>query len=216
LVDISAGQAAHACEDVAMPLTDHDQAADLREALDRVGYYPDVVAEAISDSIAGEAVTSWVLHHEPTFDGDEVRRHLTVLLLTPSRLIVTHTDEHPPDDVLPEPYASTSAEQVALAKVSSVVLTRMVTNPAETAGVARAQAGVSEAVLTIGWGAVARIDLEPATCGDPQCEADHGYQGAISADDFSMRMSATADGADDVGRLLEFARALSAATARPT
>jgi hypothetical protein len=203
------------CKDVAMPLTDHDQAADLREALDRVGYYPDVVAEAISDSIAGETVTSWVLHHEPTFDGDEVRRHLTVLLLTPSRLIVTHTDEHPPDDLLPEPYASTSSEQVALAKVSSVVLTRMVTNPADTVGEARAHAGVSEAVLTVGWGAVGRLDLEPATCGDPQCDADHGYQGAITADDFSMRMSATADGADDVHRLLEFARALSAATARP-
>src|SRR4029453_19204618 len=97
---------------------------------------------------------------------------------------------------------------------SSVVLTRMVTNPAETAGEARVP-GVSEAVLTIGWGAVGRIDLEPATCGDPQCEADHGYQGAISADDFSMRMSATADGADDVRRLLEFSRVLSAATARP-
>jgi hypothetical protein len=96
-----------------------------------------------------------------------------------------------------------------------VVLTRMVSNPAETAGEARVHGGVSEAVLTIGWGAVGRIDLEPATCGDPQCEADHGYQGSISADDFSMRMSATADGADDVRRLLEFARALSAATARP-
>jgi hypothetical protein len=198
-----------------MPLTDHDQAADLRDALDRVGYYPEVVAEAIGDSIAGETVSSWVLHHEPTFDGDEVRRHLTVLLLTPSRLIVTHTDEHPPDDLLPEPYASTSSEQIALTKVSSVVLTRMVSNPAETAGEARVHGGVSEAVLTIGWGAVGRIDLEPATCGDPQCEADHGYQGSISADDFSMRMSATADGADDVRRLLEFARALSAATARP-
>ena len=198
-----------------MTLTDRDEAGDLREALDRVGYYPDVVAEAISDAIAGETVTSWVLHHEPTFDGDEVRRHLTVLLMTPSRLIVTHTDEHPPDDLLPEPYASTSSEQVALAKVSAVVLTRMVTNPADTAGEESAYPGVSEAVLTIGWGGVARIDLEPATCGDPQCEADHGYQGAVTADDFSMRMSATADGVEDVHRLLEFARALSAATARP-
>ena len=60
-----------------------DQADALRGAIDRVGYYPTVVAEAVEAAVAGESVTSFVIHHEPTFDQDEVRRHVTVLVLTP-------------------------------------------------------------------------------------------------------------------------------------
>jgi hypothetical protein len=50
-------------------------------------------------------------------------------VLTPSRLILAHTDEHAGDDLLPEPYTSTSTEAIALSAVKSVVVTRMVTNP---------------------------------------------------------------------------------------
>jgi hypothetical protein len=67
-------------------------------------------------------------------------------------------------------------------------------------------------VLTIGWGGVGRIDLEPAGCGDPQCDADHGYTGVLASDDFSLRVSAAADGSDAVGGLLDFAASLSAAS----
>jgi hypothetical protein len=68
-------------------------------------------------------------------------------------------------------------------------------------------------VLTIGWGGVGRVDLEPATCGDPECDADHGYTGVIASDDFSIRVSAAADGNDAITHVLEFAAALSASTA---
>ena len=71
----------------------------------------------------------------------------------------------------------------------------------------------AEVVLTIGWGAVSRIELEPATCGDPQCEADHGYTGTSSNDDLSVRVSQVADGADVVEQALAFASSLSQATA---
>jgi hypothetical protein len=90
--------------------------------------------------------------------------------------------------------------------VRSVVVTRMIANP--TAGPQRA----AEAVMTIGWGGVGRIDLEPAGCSDPQCDADHGYTGVLAADDFSLRVSAAADGADAVVGLLAFAESLSART----
>ncbi len=69
-------------------------------------------------------------------------------------------------------------------------------------------------MLTIGWGAAGRLDLEPAICSDPNCEADHGYTGVLSSDDFSLRVSAAAEGPDAVGELLEFAGALSARTTR--
>ena len=66
--------------------------------------------------------------------------------------------------------------------------------------------------MTIGWGGVSRLDLEPAGCSDPQCDADHGYAGVLASDDFSLRVSAAADGVDAVGGLLGFAAALSAST----
>jgi hypothetical protein len=200
------------CKDGAMreaSLT--NQSAQMRAAIDRVGYYPAVVADAVEAAVAGETVLSFVIHHEPTFDQDEVRRHVTVLALTPSRLIVAHTDEHPPDDLLPEPYASTSTEAVPISSLGSVAVTRMVANPAKESR-RRTTPPVSEAVLTVGWGAVRRVDLEPATCGDPDCVADHGYSGMLSAEDFALRISSSADGPEAVDALLDFAQALSAAT----
>ena len=183
-----------------------DKISELLDAISAAGYYPAVVSAGLQDALAGEDVRGFVLHHEPTFDRDEVRRHMTVLVLTPRRLILAHTDEHPPDEQILKPYTSTTSEAVPIDAVKSVVVTRMVTE--ETIEPA-------EAVLTVGWGAVARVDLEPAQCPDPECEADHGYTGSIAGDDFSLRVSATADGGAAVQRLLVFARQLSAATTGP-
>jgi hypothetical protein len=190
-----------------------DGAHDLRSAIEASGYYPDVVADAVFASVAGESVEAHLVHHEPTIDErDEVRRHVTVLVLTPTRLILAHTDEHPADDIIAAPYTSSTTEAISLAAVRTVVVNRMVANPASFAGEAVPQPGATEAVLSIGWGAVSRIDLEPASCGDPACEADHGYTGVLGSDDFSLRVSAAAEGPEAVGGLLEFARSLSART----
>jgi hypothetical protein len=182
---------------------------DLRAAIDRTGYYPEVVFDGVATALAGEDVVSFYVHHEPTIERDEVRRHITVVVLTTSRLILAHTDEHAGDELLPQPYTSTSTEAIALSAVKSVVVTRMVTNPTE---------GVqppAEAVVTIGWGGIGRIDLEPAGCSDPQCDADHGYTGVLASDDFSLRVSAAAEGQGAVAELLEFAATLSAHTQGP-
>jgi hypothetical protein len=180
-----------------------DRTSDVYSDISRSGYYPDIVADGLRDAVADEAIVAYVLHHEPTFDRDEIRRHMTVLALTPTRVVLAHTDEHPPDDLLPHPYTSTTSEAVAVGQVRSVVVTRMVSAVSNQ---------LEEAVLTIGWGAVSRVDLEPAHCDDPDCDADHGFTGSVTGDDFSLRLSATADGGAAVGRLLEFARHLSAAT----
>jgi hypothetical protein len=190
-----------------------DRAGDLRTAIEKSGYYPDVVAQAVSSAVAGERVVSYLVHHEPTIDErDEVRRHVTVLVLTPSRLILAHTDEHAPDDMLPAPYTSSSTEAVTLSAVRSVVVNRMVAVPTSV-GRAGPPPAANEVVLTIGWGAVARVDLEPAGCADPDCEADHGYSGLLTSDDFSLRVSAAAEGPEAVANLLGFSDALSAHTA---
>ena len=72
----------------------------LRADIERSGYYPELVSDTLDTALASEPVVAYVVHHEATFDRDELRRHVTVLALTPTRLIVGHTDEHPVDDEL--------------------------------------------------------------------------------------------------------------------
>ena len=187
-----------------------DRFDDLVVAIDKTGYYPQVVSAGVRSAVAGEQVSSYLVHHEPTIDRDEVRRHITVAVLTPTRLILCHTDEHAPDELLPEPYTSTSSEAIRLSSVRSVVLNRMVANPATYGG--SGEPTPSEVVLTVGWGGINRIDLEPAACADPECEADHGYTGVLASDDFSLRVSSAADGQQAVDDVLAFAESLSART----
>ncbi len=61
----------------------HDRTLELRRAIDHTGYYPEVVADGVDAAVAGEQVVSFYVHHEPTFERDEVRRHLSVVVLTP-------------------------------------------------------------------------------------------------------------------------------------
>ena len=180
----------------------------LRSAIERSGYYPTLVSEAVESAVGTEPVSAFLVHQETTFDANEVRRHVTVLVLTEGRFIVSHTDEQGADDTSPVPYATTSTESVRIDRISSVVVSRVVANPETyTRGTLP-----REVVLTIGWGAVSRIDLEPAACGDPNCEADHGYTGSSTADDLSLRVSEAGDGPETVAQALTFAHALSEAT----
>ena len=182
--------------------------AGLRAAIEHAGYYPALVADTIDAAVAGEQVHAFVVHQETTFDSDEVRRHITVLVLTPTRLVLGHADDRPADQLTPAPFVTASTEAVPLSTVRSVVVNRVITDPVRYSG-GRPQ----EVTVTIGWGAVSRLDLEPATCGDPDCEADHGYTGTASADDIALRVSEAAEGADAVDNMLDFAAALSRATA---
>jgi hypothetical protein len=185
------------------------KAAGLRNEIERAGYYPLLVAEAVEAAIAGEHIKAYVVHQETTFDTDEVRRHITVLVLTPTRLVIGHTDDHSDGSTTPTSYATTSTELVPVSKVHSVVVTRVFADPASyVPGMAP-----HEVSLSIGWGAVSRLDIEPATCGDPACEADHGYTGTASADDLVFRVSADAEGPAAVRAAIDFAAALSALTA---
>lgn len=183
---------------------------DLRRDLDRAGYYPDLVADILDVALADEPVVAHLVHPETTFDAVAVRRHVTVLVLTGTRLIVGHVDDHPADSEHPSSSAAATTESVALSELKSVALTHLIGAPeSHTAGDQPV-----ELTLAIGWGAVSRVDLEPAQCADPNCEADHGMTGAITPDDLVVRVSAAAEGTDAVREAVAFAKALSAASAR--
>jgi hypothetical protein len=185
----------------------------LRTAIERSGYYPGLVSDAVCSVLGSEPIVSYVVVHDAMFDpGMEVRRHITVLVLTGSRLIYSHTDEHPPAEPDGRPQAETSTEAVKFSRISSVALTRVVPDPASyVPGVTMP----TEVLLTIGWNVLSHVELEPAHCGDENCDADHGYTGTITADDLALRVSEAADGEEGVRQVLSFARALSEATTQP-
>jgi hypothetical protein len=167
----------------------------LRSAIERSGYYPGLVTDAVASALGPEPIVSYFVTHDAMFDpGMEVRRHISVLVLTPTRLIYSHT------------------EAIKFSRITTVALTRVVPDPASyVAGVTMP----TEVLLTIGWNVLAHVELEPAHCGDENCEADHGYTGTITADDLALRVSEAADGEDSVRQVLAFAQALAAAAGNP-
>jgi hypothetical protein len=188
--------------------TGHTVPEQLRADIEQAGYYPAFVTDVVGTGLGGEAPLAHLVHQETTFDAEEIRRHVTVLVVTATRLVAAHADDHGPDANSPTVYAQASSEGVPLSQVRTVVLQYLVSDPAAYRG----GDGPRELTLTVGWGSLQRIDLEPATCGDPQCEGDHGYTGAMATDDIVIRVSADAEGGDAVAKATEFARVLSAAT----
>lgn len=180
-----------------------DVSPQLLDAIRRANYYPHVIEASLRTLQAGEPVTGFFLQHAPTFDPDGVGSHMTVLALTPNRLLICHTDEYAPDHRLAEPYTSTATEAVPLGRLSTMVVNQVVPETSDGKVVP------AEVWLTLGWGSANRIELEPAICADPACEADHGYSGTMAGEDFVIRCSSQVDGAEAVSALLEFAQKLS-------
>jgi hypothetical protein len=179
----------------------------LRSAIEHAGYYPSLVTDAITATLATEPATAFLVCHAATFDpGLEVRRHISVLALTPTRLIYSHTDEHPADAHGPAS-AETATETVPLSRLSSVSVTRVVPDPASY------EPGTttpSELILAIGWGTLSHIEL--GRCDDESCDADH-YHGTITASDLTLRISQAADGQDAIDQALSFTANLNDAIA---
>lgn len=174
---------------------------DLRADIVSSGYFPEFVADTVDQAIAGEQVVDWLVHHEATFSSTALHRHVTVLVITPNRFIVGHTDDGEDPSV---PQALTTVETVALRHIRSVSLTQVVSHP-ERYG---RNHGTGEAWLVANWGAVRRQEIEPASCGDPNCDADHGWSTQDLADDLTVRISAAADGQKAVERLIRFTATL--------
>jgi len=193
--------------------------------IERAGYYPALVADVLRAALGQDRVDSHLVHQETTFDQDSVRRHITVLALTASRLVIAHADDSadgPADgaagdaaaDAAPAQaagaVATATTESVPLHAVKGVMLTHVVPDPAAYVPGSLGR----ELTLTLAWGAVSRLDLVPATCGDPDCEADHGYEGTATSDDIGLRISAAADGDAALTQALAFSQAVSAAIGR--
>ncbi|WP_104164340.1 DUF5998 family protein [Arthrobacter sp. SX1312] len=177
---------------------------DLDASLERAGFYPRLVADVVHDALDGREPLSHVAHLETHFERTEVHRHITVLVLTEDMLVITHVDDQQLDDAGEQVMAQISTESVPVSQIRSVVLSYLYAQPQDY----KPTDQVREMTLAIAWSGGQRLDIGPASCGDPQCDADHGLTGTMAQEDIVLRVSAEADGAQAVQNAKGFARAL--------
>lgn len=185
-----------------MTVRDPLPAALLRE-LEASGYFPETAAHSVARGTRGAAISAYLVRPETTFDGAEVRRHLTVLALTSRHLIVTHLDDDPANELNPSQVIA-STERIRLERIISTGLSQVFNVEGPVSPGAE-----SEVSLGITWGGTSRVDVERAVCDDPSCQYDHGSTGTIAPADVALRVSALADGPAAVVAALDFHDALS-------
>ncbi len=173
-------------------------AAHLKQEVEDCRFFPELAWATVASAIGSQPMLGYLVHHEASFATGDLQRHLTVLVLTDKQLLISHTDEQDAGD---PNRAITSAEVVALKAIHSAVVTRSVKHPEQFPGNG---SQLVEAWLTLAWGAASRLDIGPASCEDPQCEADHGWTGMSVPNDLTVRMSPAGDGWPSVERLIAF------------
>ncbi len=183
---------------------------ELRFDIENAGYLPGIVCDVVAGALGSDEVLSHLVHQEMTFDQEAVRRHVTVLAVTAHTLVIGHADDHESTEPEHQHLATVTTEVVPLRAVRGVMVTHVIPDPQKYAG----GLGGRAATLTLGWGAVSRLDLVPAQCGDPQCEGDHGYEGSVAGDDISLRIAADSEGEHALAAALNFAQDLSSRLGR--
>ncbi|MCY1158070.1 MAG: cell wall biosynthesis glycosyltransferase [Citricoccus sp.] len=179
--------------------------------LERAGFYPELVADVLDSVLDGRTVTSHLVHVDTHFDYDEIHRHITVLALAGDIMAALHLDDHALDDAGEQVMAQVSTEVVPLRRIDSVVATTVHPQPQDF----RRGDPVAEVTLSVTWAGGQRIDLAPAACADPNCDADHGYTGTSAREDLVLRVAAEAEGQRAVDSALAFYRELRRATVDP-
>ncbi|WP_229116715.1 DUF5998 family protein [Actinomyces bovis] len=177
----------------------------LAQEVRHAGFYPDLVLDTLEMVLAGEAVKASLVQSETTIQ-DAVHRHLTALALTDTRLLIVHVDDAPGENG--QLGAVATSEAVSISRIYSVSISRAMRDANNNGG------QLTEMTIAAGWGAVRRLDLEPVSCGDPNCQANHGLSGVSVPDDIVMRVAAGVEGIDALAKAEAFASALSHATAQ--
>lgn len=175
--------------------------AELQHDLVRAGFYPQMVQDVLAEAMMSQSVLDHYVHLETHFDHNEVHRHITVMVLSEKVLYIIHVDDQQLDDHGKDVMAQVSTEMIALHRIASVATNYVYHQPQHY----RTGDEVRELTFGMSWNGTRRIDLEPASCADPQCDADHGLSGTAQPEDLVIRVSAEADGQRAVNKAREFA-----------
>ncbi|MFC9933174.1 DUF5998 family protein [Glutamicibacter sp. NPDC127525] len=182
--------------------------AELQHDLVRAGFYPQMVQDVLAEAMMGQPVLDHYVHLETHFDHTEVHRHITVMVMSEKVLFIVHVDDQQLDDHGKDVMAQVSVEMISLARIASVTTSYVYHQPQHYS----AADPVKELTFGLSWNGTKRIDLAPAACADPQCDADHGLNGTSQPEDLVIRVSAEADGQQAVNKAREFAVRLRLAT----
>lgn len=181
-----------------------DATGTLEQALARAGYYPELVSHAVALELEGRTVHAHLVHVDTHFDYEEIHRHITVLVVADDVMLAVHLDDHAADPAGHSVLAQVATEMVPLRAIESVLITTGHATPERY----RPTDPVAEVTLGVQWAGGQRLDLQPAGCADPQCDADHGYTGTSVREDLVIRVAADAEGQGAVDAALAFARTL--------
>lgn len=175
--------------------------ADIQDA----GYYPQIAATAIAEALLDEPVLDHLVYTDTHMDLDTIHRLVSVFVLTPTRLVLARVDDEPhPEPGWNEQRALCSTEEVELDKVAAPSIFATYANPADY----RPGDSPVEVQLIMSWGARTRLEVFPETCGNPDCDADHGYSGGTFSEDIALRVASQAEGQAAVDATMEFARTM--------
>lgn len=177
---------------------------DLADSITRLGFYPEIVKSAVSDGLLGLSPSAHLVHLETHIDNAEIHRHITVLAIAEDLLMVAHLDDQQLDEEGESVIAHVNVETIAIASLRSVGLNYSFPQPQNF----ERSTEPSEVTVLISWTGGQRIDIQPATCPDPLCTAEHGYTGVAPSEDIVLRVSGPADGSEAVERAREFAMKL--------
>ncbi|MDR1393977.1 MAG: DUF5998 family protein [Bifidobacteriaceae bacterium] len=180
----------------------------LEAQLESVGYFPGILLKVIGVALGDQVPVASYVHADVAIGHSTIGRHLSVLVITPDRLIVGHADDHSENEFGPAAVA-VSTEAIRLRDIRVIGLNHIYLTSDEEAGLE------VPAVLrlVISWGAGQVMEIEPIECPDQGCETDHGYSGTVSNEDIALTVNADLAGIPAASALLEFARKLSAVVA---
>src|SRR5699024_9711371 len=92
--------------------------------LETAGYFPQAAAHSLQLSLRDAEVLAHLARPETTFDAPEVRRHLTVLVLTRTHLLTSHLDDDPADALNPSQVVATT-ERIRLQRITGTGLSQV-------------------------------------------------------------------------------------------
>ncbi|MFC0580875.1 DUF5998 family protein [Micrococcoides hystricis] len=178
----------------------------LMDAVERAGFYPDLVNQTLQQALGDVEPLEFLVNVDMHFDMEQMHRHITVLMVTDAWFVVAHLDGSADEDS-DEASARIATEVVPLKRVRSVVLSTSHAKPEHGFHPDHVQ----EVELAVAWGQNMRIDVGPASCGDPNCDIEHGLTGNQFPEDLLIRVAEKASGAMAVQKALSFGQTLRTA-----
>ncbi|MFT0848510.1 DUF5998 family protein [Actinomycetaceae bacterium L2_0104] len=133
----------------------------------------------------GGSVQSFFVRPETVFDQDSVYDSIAAFAVTGNRLLVVVSDVSYEFSQAGEFITTTQFVNLDRIRDFQIIRRRVADGP---------EAGALASVhMRLRWGAGWQHDIRPASCDNPNCDADHGYMAVITGEDGEIVLDHTLD-----------------------